>query len=124
MAAVPRPYRWSRVDQGIGEELRESGADMARHSGGRGWYGKVLGAALGVALLAGGASAWSAQAGAVGGSSPKTPASAKPGSDVKPVAVTIAHASDKGARGVNITIDDGPDPVWTPKSSTCCGSTG
>lgn len=115
MAAVPRPYRWSRVDQATGEELRESGADMAaRHGGGRGWYGKVLGAALGVALAAGGASAWSAQAGAVGGSS-KTPASAKPAGAVKPVPVTIAHASDKGARGVNITIDDGPDPVWTPQ---------
>ncbi|MFF5007092.1 polysaccharide deacetylase family protein [Streptomyces phaeochromogenes] len=87
---------------------------MARHGGGRGWYGKVLGAALGVALAAGGASAWSAQAGAVGGSS-KTPASAKPAGAVKPVPVTIAHASDKGARGVNITIDDGPDPVWTPQ---------
>ncbi len=27
----------------------------------------------------------------------------------------IAHASDKGDRGVNITIDDGPDPTWTPQ---------
>ncbi|MFD3378484.1 MULTISPECIES: polysaccharide deacetylase family protein [unclassified Streptomyces] len=88
---------------------------MARHGGGRGWYGKVLGAALGVALAAGGASAWSAQAGAVGASSPKGSASAEPAGDVKPVAMTIAHASDKGARGVNITIDDGPDPVWTPQ---------
>ncbi|MFC8664758.1 polysaccharide deacetylase family protein [Streptomyces sp. NPDC057199] len=88
---------------------------MARHGGGRGWYGKVLGAALGVALAAGGASAWSAQAGAAGTSSPKGSASAEPASDVKPVAVTIAHASDKGPRGVNITIDDGPDPVWTPQ---------
>jgi peptidoglycan/xylan/chitin deacetylase (PgdA/CDA1 family) len=115
MAAVARPSWWSRVDQGIGEELREGGADMARHSGGRGWYGKVLGAALGVALLAGGASAWSAQAGSVGGTSPDASSSAKPGSDIKPVAETIAHASEKGARGVNITIDDGPDPVWTPQ---------
>jgi len=65
-------------------------------------------------MLAAGASVWAAQAGAVGGSSPKTSASARPGSAVKPVAVTIVHASDKGARGVNITIDDGPDPVWTP----------
>jgi peptidoglycan/xylan/chitin deacetylase (PgdA/CDA1 family) len=24
-------------------------------------------------------------------------------------------ASDRGPRGVNITIDDGPDPVWTPQ---------
>ncbi|MFF7279507.1 polysaccharide deacetylase family protein [Streptomyces griseorubiginosus] len=85
---------------------------MARH-GGRGWYGKVLGAALGVTLLAAGASVWTAQAGAVG-SSPKAATSAKPAA-VKPVDVTIAHASDKGARGVNITIDDGPDPRWTPQ---------
>src|SRR5690606_23822584 len=26
-----------------------------------------------------------------------------------------AHASDAGPRGVNITIDDGPDPAWTPQ---------
>ncbi|MGW1956073.1 polysaccharide deacetylase family protein [Streptomyces sp. NPDC001920] len=88
---------------------------MARHGGGRGWYGKVIGAALGVTVLAAGAAAWTAQAGAVGGSSPRATASAEPGSDVKPVAVSIAHASDKGPRGVNITIDDGPDPVWTPQ---------
>jgi peptidoglycan-N-acetylglucosamine deacetylase len=34
---------------------------------------------------------------------------------VAKVAADIAHASDRGARGVNITIDDGPDPVWTPQ---------
>ncbi|TQK44034.1 polysaccharide deacetylase [Streptomyces sp. SLBN-118] len=88
---------------------------MARHGGGRGWYGKVVGAALGVMVLTTGASVWTAQAGAVGGSSPKAAPSATPGSDVKRVAETIAHASDKGTRGVNITIDDGPDPVWTPQ---------
>ncbi|MFF3400483.1 polysaccharide deacetylase family protein [Streptomyces sp. NPDC002659] len=88
---------------------------MARHGGGRGWYGKLVGAALGVTVLTIGASVWTAQAGTVGGSSPKAAASATPGSDVKQVAVTIAHASDKGTRGVNITIDDGPDPVWTPQ---------
>ncbi|MCX4691284.1 polysaccharide deacetylase family protein [Streptomyces sp. NBC_01408] len=27
----------------------------------------------------------------------------------------IAHASENGADAVNITIDDGPDPRWTPK---------
>jgi peptidoglycan/xylan/chitin deacetylase (PgdA/CDA1 family) len=32
-----------------------------------------------------------------------------------PVSVDIAHSSDRGARGVNITIDDGPDPTWTPQ---------
>jgi peptidoglycan/xylan/chitin deacetylase (PgdA/CDA1 family) len=87
---------------------------MARHSG-RGWNGKVLGAALGVTLLAAGASVWTAQAGALGGPSSKATTSARPGSAVKPVAADIAHASDQGARGVNITIDDGPDPVWTPQ---------
>jgi peptidoglycan-N-acetylglucosamine deacetylase len=87
---------------------------MARHSG-RGWNGKVLGATLGVTLLAAGASVWTAQAGALGGPSSKATTSARPGSAVKPVAADIAHASDQGARGVNITIDDGPDPVWTPQ---------
>ncbi|MEU4653353.1 polysaccharide deacetylase family protein [Streptomyces sp. NPDC023723] len=84
---------------------------MARHNGGRGWYGKVVGAALGVTLLTVGASMWTAQA----GSPHRTTASAPQKSVVKPVAVSIAHASDQGTRGVNITIDDGPDPVWTPQ---------
>ncbi|MBO1334513.1 polysaccharide deacetylase family protein [Streptomyces sp. VRA16 Mangrove soil] len=83
---------------------------MARH-GGRGWNGKVLGAALGVTLLATGASVWAAQAGVAVGTPPKASAPATP----KPVDTTIAHASDAGARGVNITIDDGPDPEWTPQ---------
>ncbi|MFI5567752.1 polysaccharide deacetylase family protein [Streptomyces sp. NPDC051740] len=88
---------------------------MARHGGGRSWYGKLVGAALGVTVLAVGASVWTAQADPVGGSSPKATASATPGGDAKPVDVSIAHASDAGARGVNITIDDGPDPAWTPQ---------
>ncbi|MER6850856.1 polysaccharide deacetylase family protein [Streptomyces flaveolus] len=89
---------------------------MARHSGGRGWYGKVVGAALGVTMLAVGASVWTAQADSVGGSSsPGASAPATPGGEVEQVAVTIAHSSDAGARGVNITIDDGPDPAWTPQ---------
>ncbi|MFI6642623.1 polysaccharide deacetylase family protein [Streptomyces sp. NPDC050504] len=85
---------------------------MARHSA-RGWNGKIVGAALGVTLLATGASVWTAQAGSSGDSAPK--AAARPTSDVKPVAESIVHASDKGPRGVNITIDDGPDPRWTPQ---------
>ncbi|MFJ2608718.1 polysaccharide deacetylase family protein [Streptomyces sp. NPDC091279] len=87
---------------------------MARHGGGRGWYGKVLGAALGVTLCAAGASVWTAQAGSTDGSSPKASASASSAA-VEPVAVSIVHASDQGARGVNLTIDDGPDPKWTPQ---------
>ncbi|MFE9611484.1 polysaccharide deacetylase family protein [Streptomyces sp. NPDC006012] len=88
---------------------------MARRGNRRGWYGKVVGAALGLTVVAVGASVWTAQAGVLGGSSPRPAASASPSNDVRPVDVTIAHASDKGARGVNITIDDGPDPTWTPQ---------
>ncbi|WP_043267816.1 polysaccharide deacetylase family protein [Streptomyces sp. CT34] len=32
-----------------------------------------------------------------------------------PVDPSIVHASDRPGRSLNITIDDGPDPVWTPK---------
>ncbi|MEL3945529.1 polysaccharide deacetylase family protein [Streptomyces sp. LNU-CPARS28] len=85
---------------------------MARHSGGRGWYGKIAGAALGVMMLAAGASVWTAQAGATDEPTPKPSA---PSSKPKPVEETIVHASDAGKRGVNITIDDGPDPKWTPQ---------
>lgn len=88
---------------------------MARHSGGRGWYSKVTGAALGVTMLATGASVWTAQAGGADEAAPKATAQAAPGGDVKPVSAAIVHASEAGKRGVNITIDDGPDPVWTPK---------
>ncbi|MFE1955255.1 polysaccharide deacetylase family protein [Streptomyces sp. NPDC059524] len=84
---------------------------MARHSGGRGWYGKVVGAALGVTLLTTGASIWTAQAGALGSAEPEKAAPAAP----KAVSATIAHASEAGERGINLTIDDGPDPVWTPQ---------
>lgn len=87
---------------------------MARHGSKRGWYAKVGAAALGVTVLAAGASVWTAQAGAAPDASPRPAASAGQ-SAVKPVAVTIAHSSDKGTSGVNITIDDGPDPVWTPQ---------
>ncbi|WP_432138517.1 MULTISPECIES: polysaccharide deacetylase family protein [unclassified Streptomyces] len=31
------------------------------------------------------------------------------------VSMDIAHASDGGPHAVNITIDDGPDPRWTPR---------
>jgi peptidoglycan/xylan/chitin deacetylase (PgdA/CDA1 family) len=89
---------------------------MARHGGGRGWYGKVVGAALGVTMLAVGASVWTAQADSAGGGpAPQASASAAPGGAAEPVDAGIAHASDAGPRGVNITIDDGPDPAWTPQ---------
>ncbi|MCX5202744.1 polysaccharide deacetylase family protein [Streptomyces sp. NBC_00237] len=88
---------------------------MARHDSGRGWYGKVVGAALGVVVLAAGASVWTAQAGTESGSPSKPNAAGSVAGSVEPVAATIAHASDAGPLGVNLTIDDGPDPVWTPR---------
>ncbi|MEU6209004.1 polysaccharide deacetylase family protein [Streptomyces sp. NPDC047023] len=33
----------------------------------------------------------------------------------RPIPEGIAHASEDGADAVNITIDDGPDPRWTPR---------
>ncbi|MET8943992.1 polysaccharide deacetylase family protein [Streptomyces sp. NPDC004542] len=87
---------------------------MGRRGGGRGWHGRVFAAAVGVTALAAVTSAWTAQAGSVGTQAARKGASHH-GPAEKPVAVDIAHASDRGARGVNITIDDGPDPAWTPQ---------
>ncbi|MFD7065761.1 polysaccharide deacetylase family protein [Streptomyces sp. NPDC059913] len=89
---------------------------MAKHKG-RGWHGRLFGAALGVTALAAGASVWTAQADPAGASKPEASVSSPAHDEGKAakVAVDIAHASDKGAKGVNITIDDGPDPNWTPQ---------
>ncbi|MFD9423693.1 MULTISPECIES: polysaccharide deacetylase family protein [unclassified Streptomyces] len=90
---------------------------MAKHKG-RGWHGRLLAAALGVTAVAAATSVWSAQADTVGGRQPEAGVSAPDSRQDGPVAkvkADIAHASDRGDRGVNITIDDGPDPVWTPQ---------
>ncbi len=95
---------------------------MVRH-GGRGWHGRVLAAAVGVTAVAVATSVWTAQAGPVEGrhaqasvsAPPSAPGTRSQGREGAPVSVDIAHASDRGVRGVNITIDDGPDPVWTPQ---------
>jgi peptidoglycan/xylan/chitin deacetylase (PgdA/CDA1 family) len=89
---------------------------MARH-GGRGWYGRVLAAAVGVTAVAAATSVWTAQAGVVDrqGAGNSRPSAAGSAPARATVSEEIVHASDKGARGVNITIDDGPDPTWTPQ---------
>ncbi|MFF1919844.1 polysaccharide deacetylase family protein [Streptomyces sp. NPDC058221] len=89
---------------------------MARHKG-RAWHSRLLAAALGVTALAAATSVWTAQAGAVGGGAKpgvSAPDAQHQGRAAK-VAEEIVHASDRGAKGVNITIDDGPDPTWTPQ---------
>ncbi|WP_369187911.1 polysaccharide deacetylase family protein [Streptomyces sp. R08] len=90
---------------------------MAGH-GGRGWYGRVLTAAVGVTAVAAATSVWTAQAGVVDGQGSKgsaRPSSASSAPARATVSEEIVHASDQGAHGVNITIDDGPDPTWTPQ---------
>ncbi|MFE3942708.1 polysaccharide deacetylase family protein [Streptomyces sp. NPDC059118] len=91
---------------------------MAKHKG-RGWHSKLLAAALGVTAMAAATSVWTAQADPAGGRQPEarvsTPDARHQDGNVTKVAEDIAHASDRGARGVNITIDDGPDPTWTPQ---------
>ncbi|MFB0617643.1 polysaccharide deacetylase family protein [Streptomyces sp. AGS-58] len=88
---------------------------MARH-GGRGWYGRMVAAALGVTVVAAATSVYTAQAGQTGGGSAGRGAPARPAAPTAaPVSAVIAHASDRGEHAVNITIDDGPDPVWTPR---------
>ncbi|MEU4500130.1 polysaccharide deacetylase family protein [Streptomyces sp. NPDC024089] len=91
---------------------------MAKHRG-RGWHSRLLAAALGVTAMAAATSVWSAQADTAGGRQPEagvsTPDARHQDRAVTKVAEGIAHASDRGPRGVNITIDDGPDPTWTPQ---------
>ncbi|MET7434826.1 MULTISPECIES: polysaccharide deacetylase family protein [Streptomyces] len=88
---------------------------MARH-GGRAWYGRVVAAAVGVTAVAAATSVWTAQAGQTGGGSAAPGASARAAAPkAHSVSATIAHSSDRGQHAVNITIDDGPDPVWTPQ---------
>ncbi|MGW1124900.1 polysaccharide deacetylase family protein [Streptomyces sp. NPDC002526] len=84
----------------------------------RTWHGRLIAAALGVTALAAATSVWTAQAGTTGGQPPAAVASAASHPErpaARKVAEEIVHASDKGPRGVNITIDDGPDPTWTPQ---------
>jgi peptidoglycan/xylan/chitin deacetylase (PgdA/CDA1 family) len=83
---------------------------------GRAWHNRFLAAVIGVTAVAA-ASVWTAQADTTGGQPPQRRAASPDARDrpVAKVAADIAHASDRGARGVNITIDDGPDPVWTPQ---------
>ncbi|QSS91700.1 polysaccharide deacetylase family protein [Streptomyces sp. M54] len=88
---------------------------MAKHKG-RAWHSKMFAAAIGVTALAAAASMWTAQADTTAGGpqgAASSPAAAK--RPVQKVAADIAHASESGPEGVNITIDDGPDPVWTPQ---------
>ncbi|MEU9034360.1 polysaccharide deacetylase family protein [Streptomyces sp. NPDC048352] len=53
--------------------------------------------------------------GAQGGSGPGAAPGAGPQAQPAALPDSIAHASEAGGNAVNITIDDGPDPRWTPQ---------
>jgi peptidoglycan/xylan/chitin deacetylase (PgdA/CDA1 family) len=76
----------------------------------------MVAAAVGVTAVAAATSVWTAQAGQPGDGASRPGAAARHTAPAAaPVSAEIVHASDGGAHAVNITIDDGPDPVWTPQ---------
>ncbi|MFE3326578.1 polysaccharide deacetylase family protein [Streptomyces sp. NPDC059176] len=98
---------------------------MGRHRS-LGMNGRVLVAAIGVAGVTALAAAWTTQAVPTGDESasstkpqprPVVSQTSVPDPELPAptVSMDIAHASEAGAKGVNITIDDGPDPRWTPQ---------
>ncbi|BBB00049.1 putative hydrolase [Actinacidiphila reveromycinica] len=50
-----------------------------------------------------------------GGGDGKSGGTATPGGGYPVVPDSIVHAAETPGKAVNITIDDGPDPVWTPQ---------
>ncbi|MGW3008821.1 polysaccharide deacetylase family protein [Streptomyces sp. NPDC001219] len=68
-------------------------------------------AAAVVALAAAGALIFSG----AGSDSSAADAAKQPKKAPRVVDSSIVHSSDRPGRSLNITIDDGPDPVWTPK---------
>ncbi|MFC8507351.1 polysaccharide deacetylase family protein [Streptomyces sp. NPDC057411] len=85
----------------------------------------VVASAIGLSLAAWGATALAdpeAAAGLGAGPSAQAPEGrdglpGKGPAQVRPAKVpeSIAHAAEAGGSAVNITIDDGPDPRWTPR---------
>lgn len=53
--------------------------------------------------------------GGTGGGAGEGSPSGTPTTHVATVPDSIVHAAEAPGKAVNITIDDGPDPVWTPK---------
>ncbi|WP_438297439.1 polysaccharide deacetylase family protein [Streptomyces sp. HUAS TT7] len=78
--------------------------------------GRIVGiAATAVALLGvAGVFAFAEGNGSGADAKPSKPATSQNSAPSK-VDPSIVHASDRPGKSLNITIDDGPDPVWTPK---------
>ncbi|MEU0398766.1 polysaccharide deacetylase family protein [Streptomyces sp. NPDC006197] len=81
----------------------------------------VVASAVGLSLAVWGAAALmdNEAAAKMGGAPASQGPAGKPGqpAQVRPQKVpeSIAHAAEAGGSAVNITIDDGPDPRWTPQ---------
>ncbi|AJF68398.1 polysaccharide deacetylase family protein [Streptomyces vietnamensis] len=81
----------------------------------------VVASAVGLSLAVWGAAALmdNEAAAGMGGAPTSQSPDAKPGAPARvtprKVPESIAHAAEAGGSAVNITIDDGPDPRWTPQ---------
>ncbi|GGT37102.1 polysaccharide deacetylase family protein [Streptomyces purpureus] len=73
----------------------------------------LIAAVWGAVVLTSPGTATGAQESTSGTPAPKAPQG--PQKPPQKVPEGIAHDSEAGGRTVNITIDDGPDPRWTPK---------
>lgn len=82
-----------------------------RSGSGRGILKAVTAAAVALGAAGALALAWP---GGPASAEADTPAASRPAT-TRPVDPSIVHASDRAGRSLNLTIDDGPDPVWTPK---------
>ncbi|MFJ8040967.1 polysaccharide deacetylase family protein [Kitasatospora sp. NPDC096147] len=74
----------------------------------------AVAAAVAAALVAGGGVVAVQALDGGGGSAPVAAPSPSPDPVVR-VDPSIVHASEEQGKTVNLTIDDGPDPTWTPK---------
>ncbi|MFJ3903731.1 polysaccharide deacetylase family protein [Streptomyces sp. NPDC090025] len=86
----------------------------------------VVASAVGLSLAAWGAAALTDTEATNQAAGPSSQGAVRPGASgqddkgpdkVPPVKTpeSIAHAAEAGGKAVNITIDDGPDPRWTPR---------
>ncbi|MFG3280734.1 polysaccharide deacetylase family protein [Streptomyces sp. NPDC048111] len=79
----------------------------------KGIEGRIVGIAAAGAVLLGGAGVWAYVQSDGSGTDGKSGAAHRPAA--AKVDPGIVHASDRAGQSLNITIDDGPDPKWTPK---------
>lgn len=90
------------------------GIRMARRFGVEGGIIGVTAAAV-VSVVVAGALAFSNAGGGSKAEADDVASGQKAKGAGAPVSSSIVHSSDRPGRSLNITIDDGPDPTWTPR---------